>query len=577
MASPQPSIPKPVSAGSMPRKKPISESKNVKMTFPTTLQPEAQDRGPTMSIADSAILRATLTQSRQTWINGAFSQLIEPTTLGPGINADSSGQAPLGLYTICIGPHMFFDTRFFAVTNPSRPQLPLESHPSAASSMASTPLDVSCSEQRIKEPPVPETLTSMAMELDDDPTPLTKPHGNLDTTTRQNASCEHTQESGHESNANPTTAANVDIDDKHAPPSNGIVSQSSGLKPKALPSQPQHQIAFEFKENPGTRWLFPYESSLEFVAADGNEPAKIAASFYLPRPEDLQQGPTPTGSDPNQGSGQVATMVILDANSELWTGLQQSISDSAATYRYMMDKMKHIPPRVYVQYYLPIDFSGEQLQTLGLKKLPDHRVVPLATSEPPPKRPVDTVQVVEKPKRARTRVDEKPPAPKGTASTKRASAANITSATSMHPKRCAYCGCTSTPMWRRGPGGPHSLCNACGVKWRSGRIIIETGDQTAAANPTPQLSSAAGPRHKQPTAAPSEKVGTESGGVRIGETGPGETTSNKRAPAVSKRQDVTVPGDEPTQKQKDKSTSGKKRASRGWYPFIRSERLLPSS
>jgi hypothetical protein len=32
-------------------------------------------------------------------------------------------------------------------------------------------------------------------------------------------------------------------------------------------------------------------------------------------------------------------------------------------------------------------------------------------------------------------------------------------------KKCSFCLCTSTPMWRRGPNGKSTLCNACGVKW----------------------------------------------------------------------------------------------------------------
>ncbi|PON55660.1 GATA transcription factor [Parasponia andersonii] len=35
-------------------------------------------------------------------------------------------------------------------------------------------------------------------------------------------------------------------------------------------------------------------------------------------------------------------------------------------------------------------------------------------------------------------------------------------------KRCSNqdCGTNSTPMWRKGPLGPKSLCNACGIKYR---------------------------------------------------------------------------------------------------------------
>lgn len=31
-------------------------------------------------------------------------------------------------------------------------------------------------------------------------------------------------------------------------------------------------------------------------------------------------------------------------------------------------------------------------------------------------------------------------------------------------KRCAYCNTDDTPLWRHGPFGPKTLCNACGVR-----------------------------------------------------------------------------------------------------------------
>ncbi|XP_006345974.1 GATA transcription factor 17-like isoform X4 [Solanum tuberosum] len=36
-------------------------------------------------------------------------------------------------------------------------------------------------------------------------------------------------------------------------------------------------------------------------------------------------------------------------------------------------------------------------------------------------------------------------------------------------KTCADCGTTKTPLWRGGPAGPKSLCNACGIKSRKKR------------------------------------------------------------------------------------------------------------
>ncbi|CAO3584285.1 unnamed protein product [Absidia cylindrospora] len=42
-------------------------------------------------------------------------------------------------------------------------------------------------------------------------------------------------------------------------------------------------------------------------------------------------------------------------------------------------------------------------------------------------------------------------------------------------RRCFYCGVTETPMWRRGPDGGGTLCNACGVKWKNGKILATDG------------------------------------------------------------------------------------------------------
>uniref|UniRef100_A0A0D9WJV8 GATA-type domain-containing protein n=1 Tax=Leersia perrieri TaxID=77586 RepID=A0A0D9WJV8_9ORYZ len=37
---------------------------------------------------------------------------------------------------------------------------------------------------------------------------------------------------------------------------------------------------------------------------------------------------------------------------------------------------------------------------------------------------------------------------------------------SCKPRRCANCNTTSTPLWRNGPRGPKSLCNACGIRYK---------------------------------------------------------------------------------------------------------------
>lgn len=48
-------------------------------------------------------------------------------------------------------------------------------------------------------------------------------------------------------------------------------------------------------------------------------------------------------------------------------------------------------------------------------------------------------------------------------------------------RRCAHCASEKTPQWRTGPMGPKTLCNACGVRYKSGRLVPE---YRPAASPT---------------------------------------------------------------------------------------------
>ncbi|CAL5056362.1 unnamed protein product [Urochloa decumbens] len=48
-------------------------------------------------------------------------------------------------------------------------------------------------------------------------------------------------------------------------------------------------------------------------------------------------------------------------------------------------------------------------------------------------------------------------------------------------RRCTHCQIEKTPQWRAGPLGPKTLCNACGVRYKSGRLFPE---YRPAASPT---------------------------------------------------------------------------------------------
>ncbi|XP_062102514.1 GATA transcription factor 5-like [Humulus lupulus] len=66
---------------------------------------------------------------------------------------------------------------------------------------------------------------------------------------------------------------------------------------------------------------------------------------------------------------------------------------------------------------------------------------------------------------------EKPPAKKAKKKSTQTDATG--SLTGQPSRRCSHCGVQKTPQWRTGPLGAKTLCNACGVRFKSGRLLPE--------------------------------------------------------------------------------------------------------
>ncbi|XP_009776828.1 GATA transcription factor 9-like [Nicotiana tabacum] len=58
---------------------------------------------------------------------------------------------------------------------------------------------------------------------------------------------------------------------------------------------------------------------------------------------------------------------------------------------------------------------------------------------------------------------------------------NNNMASNSEGRKCLHCATDKTPQWRTGPMGPKTLCNACGVRYKSGRLVPE---YRPAASPT---------------------------------------------------------------------------------------------
>ncbi|XP_043715568.1 GATA transcription factor 4-like [Telopea speciosissima] len=61
------------------------------------------------------------------------------------------------------------------------------------------------------------------------------------------------------------------------------------------------------------------------------------------------------------------------------------------------------------------------------------------------------------------------------------SPSSSSSSSSGEVRKCTHCASEKTPQWRTGPLGPKTLCNACGVRYKSGRLVPE---YRPAASPT---------------------------------------------------------------------------------------------
>ncbi|EFJ20692.1 hypothetical protein SELMODRAFT_451362 [Selaginella moellendorffii] len=56
--------------------------------------------------------------------------------------------------------------------------------------------------------------------------------------------------------------------------------------------------------------------------------------------------------------------------------------------------------------------------------------------------------------------------PRNHASDGAASSSEMSPGATSPSRSCTQCGATKTPLWRNGPCGPKSLCNACGIRYK---------------------------------------------------------------------------------------------------------------
>ncbi|KAI9248202.1 hypothetical protein BY458DRAFT_465073 [Sporodiniella umbellata] len=201
-------------------------------------------------------------------------------------------------------------------------------------------------------------------------------------------------------------------------------------------------------------YLFPREAMTECLTQSA--PHKILYSFYQ---ENLETKDTLEGLDSNLGYRQakheVITIVISNIPQTLYCAMKQTVSSYELMCQNMMDLMK-LHYEKATQYRVESSSLAENRNTTTK----EYELQWSSAEED-----WDKADIVE----------EKP--------SKKASSSKATNPVSSKTpntiKKCLYCGCKTTPMWRRGPQGAGTLCNACGVKWKHGKILNDSPPENA--------------------------------------------------------------------------------------------------
>ncbi|KAG0082042.1 hypothetical protein BGZ90_000536 [Linnemannia elongata] len=343
-------------------------------------------------------------------------------------------------------------------------------------------------------------------------------------------------------------------------PSLALKQEPIAARSQSRSHSPQNQVAMEFKENPGKIWLFPPEASVEFSPANDRDSAQISASFQLPIPALSERSERPNRSSL---SNQAISMTIMQATSALWEGLELAVSGPHTVItRSPTTKPKSGSGRPHI----PSTHSEDTSEVLGSGKTAKQSSPFNGTTT---KRQQDkAADHSSKPAKIKQQKDQEDKGrgattkgPSGTSAAKKAIASGPVSNSAQ--KRCGYCNCTTTPMWRRGPNGPSTLCNACGVKWKHGKIMQDvTESQPAPTSGQGSSTTSSAPRSSN--SSKSSKESEENGYSRQAESKKsvhkanhsGGNSSSSKANHDAARGESSSPPDKP--KVKDVRTGGRR-------------------
>ncbi|EMR08627.1 hypothetical protein PNEG_03103 [Pneumocystis murina B123] len=201
------------------------------------------------------------------------------------------------------------------------------------------------------------------------------------------------------------------------------------------------EIIFEFKENPGEKWILPKDIIIEKL--DTKEPFEVLISFiYI---------------EDSLSQFQPITLKISSCSQKLWDFISKYSNDKEkvceAMSKILIGKRSE---KLYFQYRITITdtktFKNESEEKINIISRNKKSVLP----------------------QKRKTIDENDITTLSSTNNKSTSpiiSKKIEKKHIVFPKdwNCNICNTTETPLRRRGPDGPGTLCNACGMRWKGGK------------------------------------------------------------------------------------------------------------